>query len=268
MPDRLVRAAILSSDRVNSLSFAAEVFYRRLMSVADDFGRFDGRINVLRAALYAVKLDEVSEVKVSAWMKECQEIGLLLLYSVGGKPYLEILNFRQRTRNQTSKWPCPANDGEPPPITGSIDRAPPSIDGEPQTHDRAPPSIEQVFVFGGGGGGGGVVCAEPPEAATTPELPFLVFPITGENHEWPLASAKLAEYRETYPHLDIEAEMRRARQWCVDNPAKRKTGRGMTKFLFSWLDRSQNRKGAAGGPSGQSDFDIAMAEAARNGRKV
>jgi hypothetical protein len=39
MPSRLLREGILDSEAVNALSFAAEVFYRRLMSVVDDFGR-------------------------------------------------------------------------------------------------------------------------------------------------------------------------------------------------------------------------------------
>jgi hypothetical protein len=40
MPVRILREGILTSERVDTLSPAAEVFYRRLMSVVDDFGRF------------------------------------------------------------------------------------------------------------------------------------------------------------------------------------------------------------------------------------
>ena len=52
MPNRILREGILDSDRVNKLSWGAEVFYRRLMSVVDDFGRFDARIDLLKSKLY------------------------------------------------------------------------------------------------------------------------------------------------------------------------------------------------------------------------
>jgi hypothetical protein len=39
MPNRELREGILTSERINALTFPAEVFYRRLMSVVDDFGR-------------------------------------------------------------------------------------------------------------------------------------------------------------------------------------------------------------------------------------
>ena len=51
MPDRIVRQGILTSDRVNQLDWGAECFYRRLMSIVDDYGRYDARPAVLRAQL-------------------------------------------------------------------------------------------------------------------------------------------------------------------------------------------------------------------------
>ena len=40
MPNRILRDTILRSERVARLSPTAELFYRRLMSVADDYGRY------------------------------------------------------------------------------------------------------------------------------------------------------------------------------------------------------------------------------------
>lgn len=62
--------------------------------------------------------------------------------------------------------------------------------------------------------------------------------------DWVLPATKLAEYRESYPHLDVEAELRKARQWLRDNPAKRKSGsRGTQSFLTRWLNRVQDSGG-------------------------
>lgn len=105
MPNRIIREGILTSERVNSLGAAAELFYRRLMSVVDDFGRFDARPAILRASCYPLKVDSIREADISRSLEECQSAGLLALYEVNGKPYVEVLDFRQQVRAKTSKYP-------------------------------------------------------------------------------------------------------------------------------------------------------------------
>jgi len=60
---------------------------------------------------------------------------------------------------------------------------------------------------------------------------------------WFLTKAKLQEYRRTYDGtLDIESELRKAVQWLSDNPSRRKTKKGMTRFLGGWLSRAKPKK--------------------------
>lgn len=113
MPDRIVRAGILTSDPVNELSWGAEVFYRRMLSVVDDYGRYDGRAPLLRAHLYPLKIDKVSEADVGKWLTECVTAGLVSLYRVALRPYVEVVKFGQRVRADKSKWPAPS-DSDPP----------------------------------------------------------------------------------------------------------------------------------------------------------
>ena len=61
----------------------------------------------------------------------------------------------------------------------------------------------------------------------------------GTDHSVTLA--ELAEYEQAYPALDVPGELRKARAWCVANPAQRKTRRGVGKFLNGWLSRSSER---------------------------
>jgi hypothetical protein len=105
--------------------------------------------------------------------------------------------------------------------------------------------------------------ASPPPARGAPgELPLgpvdtdpasdpiaMTFPTVGTLAEWPLRQSKVAEYRTTFPGVDVEAALREARQWCVDNTKQRKTAAGMPKFLFGWLERRQNRGGPGQGPA-------------------
>jgi hypothetical protein len=100
MPERIVRPGILTSDRVNKLSWPAEVFYRRLMSVVDDYGCFDARVSILRAQLYPLKIESVREADVATWRRECAEAGLVRFYSVDGKEYLQVERFNQRIQGK------------------------------------------------------------------------------------------------------------------------------------------------------------------------
>lgn len=72
--------------------------------------------------------------------------------------------------------------------------------------------------------------------------PSIAFPCVGNGHkEWHLTVPKVKEYITAYPGVDIERELRKAKQWCIDNPKKRKTPQGMPGFLSRWLSRQQDR---------------------------
>jgi hypothetical protein len=88
----------------------AEVFYRRLLNVVDDFGRFDGRVRILSAQCFPTLLEIVRESDVSRLLAACEKAGLIRLYQVDSYSYLEVLNFRQFTRAKSSKYPAPGAD--------------------------------------------------------------------------------------------------------------------------------------------------------------
>lgn len=93
---------------MDSLSnWAAEVFYRRLMSIVDDYGRFDGRASVIRAAAYPLKLNTVGDPDIGKWLDESESAGLVRKYTVNGKPYVLLLNFNQQIRAKSSLYPDP-----------------------------------------------------------------------------------------------------------------------------------------------------------------
>lgn len=108
MPTRLLREGILTSARVDQLSEAGEVFYRRLMSKVDDHGLFDARPAILRAALYPLRLEGTTENTCEQLLTECINAGLVLLYQVSGKPYLKMLDTKWKARSE-AKFPQPVN---------------------------------------------------------------------------------------------------------------------------------------------------------------
>ena len=106
MPNRIIRAGINSSDRVNQLDYAEEVFYRRLMTAVDDYGLFDARPSILRAQLYPLRIDRVREADISRWLAACEKAGLILLYEAEFKPYLWVRDT-QWTGRAEPKFPLP-----------------------------------------------------------------------------------------------------------------------------------------------------------------
>jgi hypothetical protein len=75
------------------------------MSVVDDYGRFDARPAILRTACYPLQIDRIREADISRSLSEVKRAGLIALYEVNGKPFLEMLDFRQQVRAKESKWP-------------------------------------------------------------------------------------------------------------------------------------------------------------------
>jgi hypothetical protein len=228
MPNRILRDGILTSDKVNSLSFAGEIFYRRLMSIADDYGLCDGRIPILRAQLYALKINSVSEKDVKSWRNEAVNSGLINAYVVDGKEYIQIQNFGQQTRSKP-KHPLPT-DGKLISIDSNCNQL---------------PAIAHLDGDGDGDEGGCEYSSEfQNETSKREEGEVMVFICSGSPPKWSLPKTKLDEWQEAFPGVDVLGECRKALQWTRDNPSKKKTARGMPKFLFGWLERCQNRGGS------------------------
>ena len=79
------------------------------------------------------------------------------------------------------------------------------------------------------------------EPATDPATgrPLTIPLNTGAEH--PVTADELGEYRRLFPAVDLPRELLLARRWCLDNPTKRKTPRGVRAFITRWLERAQDR---------------------------
>lgn len=67
---------------------------------------------------------------------------------------------------------------------------------------------------------------------------------TGE--EYPIYQKDFDEWQILYPAVDVLQELNKMRGWCIANPDKRKTKRGVKRFINSWLSRQQDRGGTPG----------------------
>lgn len=111
MPNRILREGILTSPSVAKLNWAEEVFYRRLMSVVDDFGRYFGDVGMLRAACYPRQLNKVSDSDIGKWLDAVSAAGLVRVYRASDREnYIELAKFGQQVRAKKSKFPDPSSE--------------------------------------------------------------------------------------------------------------------------------------------------------------
>ena len=69
--------------------------------------------------------------------------------------------------------------------------------------------------------------------ANVEELPL------SDGTSWKCNVKQFNEFCKSYPDVDIEAEFRKMRAWLLSNT--KKTRRGITRFVNSWLSRAQDR---------------------------
>jgi len=273
MPNRVVRVGFLTSARVNRLSDASECLYHRLLLAVDDAGRLEGAPEIVKARTYPRSNRQVSQVDKA--LRECVDVGLVIVYECRGERYLQLMHWRRCGNARRSRYPwidgsyriqyieldtpdgrceyvatsvpewlaenCPdlhipsAWDGDP---IGMGSRSN-SIESDTKTNTKTNTETETSIYISSELNG---ISSEPP-AAEDPV--FLTFPCVGSHREWHLRESLLREWENLYPGLDIRAECRKALAWIQANRARRKTARGMTRFLVNWLNRAVEKRHAA-----------------------
>lgn len=77
---------------------------------------------------------------------------------------------------------------------------------------------------------------------------WMWFPCVGTEKMWPLLGPQLQTWCELYPRLDIPAECNKAAAWLSADPSRRKTAKGMPRFLVGWFNRATDRGAVAPKP--------------------
>lgn len=94
------------------------------------------------------------------------------------------------------------------------------------------------------------ICPEPDKP--TPDPSGILMPLVDKtNYDVPLS--KIAQWEETFPAVDVKQELLKMVSWLDENPARRKTRRGIGRFIHSWLSKEQDRGGVYRNGSRQQD---------------
>lgn len=88
------------------------------------------------------------------------------------------------------------------------------------------------------------ISPEPDESAPDPS--GILLPLNDKTY-YDVPLSDIALWKDTYPAVDIEGELKRMIAWLDGNPTKRKTRRGIKRFINSWLSRTQDKGGSTTG---------------------
>jgi uncharacterized protein YdaU (DUF1376 family) len=90
------------------------------------------------------------------------------------------------------------------------------------------------------------------EASSTPVDPVLFFPLANGT-EFAVERDRMPGWQQAFPGTDVMQELYMMREWLQANPKRRKTARGVTAFVVSWLTRAQDRGKPGGGGNGSGN---------------
>jgi hypothetical protein len=109
MPTRYLKPGIRDSESIEKLTHIAETLYYRLLVTVDDFGRYDARPAMVKAACFPIK-DSINATKTEGLLEELAKHGLIQIYKVEDKPYLQMTKWDNVPRAKESKYPTVSYD--------------------------------------------------------------------------------------------------------------------------------------------------------------
>lgn len=80
-----------------------------------------------------------------------------------------------------------------------------------------------------------------PAAPEGPSSASVLLPTNRSGEEVGVSEEDAAEMARLYPAVDVSGALLRMRAWLLANPKRRKTKRGMSRFINAWLSREQDR---------------------------
>lgn len=227
MPNRILKESICTNEQIDALTAFEETVFYRLIVNCDDFGRFDGRISVLKGRMFPLKEEKLKLDTLEKALKSLERVGLVEFYKAEGKPYLQLTGWKrnQQIRAKYSKFPSPedADPEEMPASEGDGNHLPANAGG------RDEDTVSEITL------------AQMPSEPAVISLPL------NDGTLYGVTASDVKKYRELYPAVDVMQELRNMVGWLDSNPAKRKTKTGVRRFINGWLSREQNR-GRSGQP--------------------
>lgn len=242
MPNRILKESVCTSDTIAKLTWFEEVLFYRLIVNCDDYGRFDGRPQIVKNRLFPLK-EALTTRNVGEAINKLASVGLVVLYKFEDKPFLFIPTWdcHQTVRAKRSRYPAPDDCViASASICKQMQADVPVIQSNPYPNPY--PNTDST----------------ERQAASMPPVAFLPL---NDGTEYGITQDDIDHWKELYPSVDVEQEIRNMIGWLEGNKSRRKTRRGITAFITSWLSKEQDRGRAAKTQRSGMDYLRDMMEA-------
>jgi hypothetical protein len=241
VPNRILKESICTSATLDKLTSDEEVLFYRLITAADDYGRFDGRPEVILARCFPLKVGKVAldtfVVKLNRLADS--EIDLIRFYVVEGKPYFYFPTWEnhQQIRAKRSKYPAPL-PGEtvtyqPPAVETACNQAL-SEDSTCHRESESNPNRESESEV------------EPGFATDATETERLVLHelkgAPGYRFDYPKDLAYIRKLATDFPTVDLLKTAKEMYSWLLDNPKKAKENSSPRLRLRNFCVTASKRK--------------------------
>lgn len=97
------------------------------------------------------------------------------------------------------------------------------------------------------------VCPAP--ETPSQELSGILLPLVDKT-QYNVPVSKMETWTEAYPAVDVRQELRKMIAWLEANPQRRKTRRGIDRFICTWLSREQDKGGRYRGGVPQEQVSV------------
>lgn len=112
MPVRILRPTLRQSERWNRCTFFEQSFYIRLITIADDYGRYEAHPALLASECFPYGDDgglPVLAHQIDGMLRSLATKDLLYVYESEGKHYFQLTRWKERIRlEKGSRYPDPS----------------------------------------------------------------------------------------------------------------------------------------------------------------
>ncbi len=218
---RTIKPEFPQSESMGRVSRDARLLFIMLWTIADDTGRARAASRMLASLLFPY--DEDAVLRIPEWLMELERQKCIKVYAVDGNTYLQIEKWSDHQKidkPSKSKFPAPpeklarAREGSRNPRLGPRTKEGTKDQGPEDQDSAAPPALAPAVIM---------------------------LPTNQVGVEVGISQEQIDQYAVTFPAVDVPQQFREMRQWLLDNRERRKTERGMPKFVNAWLGREQDK---------------------------
>jgi predicted phage replisome organizer len=76
---------------------------------------------------------------------------------------------------------------------------------------------------------------------TEPLPPHVITLTLNTKEEYPIYQSDIDDWKDIYPNVDVLQELRKMKGWLNANPSRRKTKKGIARFINNWLAKEQDK---------------------------